>query len=117
MPGSRGRRGIRTKDMLQIALQRIEKLFRMAEDETGKKNYERANRYAGLAAKIGTRYNVRIPKKYKLHFCRKCHAFLVPGKNSRVRLSRGNRMIHCNGCGWEYRVPYGRCRNPAAQRP
>ena len=111
MGRSRGRKGVRTKEMISIAHERIERLFGLAREEAGRKNYPRANRYAELAGKISTRYNVRIPGRYKLEFCRKCHAYLVPGLNSRVRLNNGKRLVHCNSCGWEYRIPYKRLRS------
>jgi len=92
----------------RIAHERIEILFRLAEREGLKGNFVRANRYASLAAKIGMRYNVRLPREFNRRYCRKCHAFLVPGKNSRVRVSRGLVTSTCGVCGDIRRFPYRR---------
>ena len=70
--------------------------------------------HMSLAAKIGMRYNVRLPRDLKRRYCRKCHAFLVPGKNCRVRISRGKVTTTCGVCGDVRRIPYVRER--AAKR-
>jgi ribonuclease P protein subunit RPR2 len=98
----------------KIAHERIDILFRLAEREALKGNLPRANRYAGLAAKIGMRYNVRLPREFRRRYCRKCHAFLVPGKNCRVRVARGKVTTTCGTCGDVRRFPYVRER--AARR-
>ena len=95
----------------KIAHERIDILFRLAETEAAKGNFPRANRYASLAAKIGMRYNVRLPREYKRRYCRKCHAFLVPGKKCRVRVARGKVTTTCGVCGDVRRFPYVRERS------
>lgn len=92
----------------RIALERIEILFRLAEKEALRGNAPRANRYASLAARIGMRYNVGIPREFKRRYCRKCHAFLVPGVNCRVRVSRGKITSTCGTCGDVRRFAYVR---------
>jgi len=94
----------------KIALERIDILFRLAEREAVAGNSARADRYASLAAKIGMRYNVRLPREFKRRYCRRCHAFLVPGKNCRVRVSRGLVTSTCGVCGDIRRFPYIRER-------
>jgi len=98
----------------RIALERIEILFRLAEKEALRGNGSRANRYASLAAKIGMRYNVRVPREFKRRYCRKCHAFLVPSVNCRVRVSRGKITSTCALCGDIRRFAY--VREQAARR-
>jgi len=98
----------------KIAHERIDILFGLAEREASRGNQTRANRYAGLAAKIGMRYNVHLPRQYKRRYCRKCHAFLVPGKNCRIRVARGKVTMTCGVCGDVRRFPYVRER--AARR-
>jgi len=98
----------------RIALERIETLFRLAEKEALQENVTRANRYASLAAKIGMRYNVRIPREFKRRYCRKCHAFLVPGVNCRVRVARGKVTTTCGACGDIRRFPYLREKRSTA---
>lgn len=90
----------------RIALERIDILFRLAEREALRGNLPRANRYASLAAKIGMRYNVRLPSEFKRRYCRTCHAFLVPGVNCRVRVGRGKVTSTCGVCGDVRRFPY-----------
>jgi ribonuclease P protein subunit RPR2 len=103
---SRGRKGRRTKEMVNIAGQRIQILLEAAEEEAKAHKLERSDRYVELARKIGMRYNVRIPRHYKRRFCRHCHAYLQPAKNSRVRLRGRTITVHCNNCGRFTRVPY-----------
>ena len=102
---SPGRRGRRTKQMVNIAGERIEILFDLAHKEARAKNLNRANRYVDLARRIGMRYNVRIPGNYKRRLCRHCHSYLVPGDNCRVRI-RGKRIIiFCETCNEYTRMP------------
>jgi ribonuclease P protein subunit RPR2 len=102
----RGRKGRRTKEMVQIAKERIDILFELAEKEALKGRLDRANRYVHLARKIGMRYNVRVPRKYRMHYCRKCDSFLLPGVNAEYRLNEGKITVRCLNCGTIYRHPY-----------
>jgi ribonuclease P protein subunit RPR2 len=106
MQAGRGRRGVRTKEMISIASERIDKLFSLAEQSVKAGEFVHANRYASLAWKIATRYNVRLPKKHSINFCRGCRSYLVSGRNCHVRLNRGIRHIQCGTCGRERRIPY-----------
>ena len=65
----------------KIALERIDILFRLAEREAVAGNSARADRYASLAAKIGMRYNVRLPREFK--------------RNDREGLARATCMHAC----------------------
>lgn len=107
---TRGRRGRRTKSMINIAGERIEILFRLAEDEALAHNLHRANRYVELARKIGMRYNVRVPGRYKRRYCRHCHSYLLPSVNSRVRLRNKKLVIYCKNCGGHMRMPFIRVK-------
>lgn len=102
----RGRKGIRTKEMLSIAKERIDILFRLAEEEGRKKNFKRANRYVNLARKIGMRYNVRIPKEFRLRMCKHCSSYLLPPMSCRVRLQRKHIAITCLNCNTVTRRPF-----------
>jgi ribonuclease P protein subunit RPR2 len=102
---SRGRRGRRTKGMIHVAGERIDILFNLAEEEASAQNFHRANRYVELARKIGMRYNVRIPRRYKRRYCRNCHAYLVPSHNLRVRISNKKIVYFCENCGHYTRMP------------
>lgn len=93
-----------TKD---IAVQRINILFTLAE-RMFFSHPELAQRYVDLARRIGMRCKVRIPRKWRRRFCRKCGSFLWPGVNCRVRI-RQNRFPHivitCLKCGSQRRIP------------
>ena len=103
---SRGRKGRRTKAMVDIAGERIQILLNLAEEEAMAHRLSRANRYVELARKIGMRYNVRIPRHNKRKFCKHCHAFLLPSINSSVRLRGRTVTVHCRSCGRYTRMPY-----------
>ncbi len=100
----RGRRGRRTKEMVNLARARVRRLYELAEKEALAGNPERADRYCLLAWKVATRYNVRIPADLKFSACRKCHTYFVPGTTSRVRINRGRRILTCEKCGWTHRM-------------
>lgn len=89
-----------------IAGERIDILFRLAEERALARDFRRANRYTGLALRIGTRYNVRIPREFRRRFCRSCHTFLLPAVNCRVRVRQGRITVTCGACGAVRRMPY-----------
>jgi ribonuclease P protein subunit RPR2 len=95
----RQRSGRRSRDNAQIASERMAILFRQAEQAARRGEPELSDRYVSLARSIGMRYNVRIPSGLKRRACRKCGAFLVPGKNLRVRLRGGKSVWTCLKCG------------------
>lgn len=84
------------KERIEILLQRAEKYKNI--------DYELARRYVELAKKISMKYRVRIPKKYKITFCKKC---LYPYKHGRfrVRIRKSRVIITCLNCGFERRIP------------
>lgn len=87
----------RTKE---IALERIEELFRQAELRPNM-----AERYVILARKISSRTKTKIPLQYKRRFCKHCNSYLV-GTNSRIRLTRGKKTYFCMNCKTYTRIPY-----------
>ncbi len=93
-----------------IALQRIDRLFRLAES-VFHFDPELADRYVLLARRISMRCRVRIPRRWRRCFCHYCYSFLWPGVNCRVRI-RSNRMPHivitCFKCGRQMRIPFKR---------
>jgi ribonuclease P protein subunit RPR2 len=101
----KGRRGRRTKAMINIAGERIDILFNVAEEEAKAHKFHRADRYVVLARKIGMRYNVRVPSQYKRRYCKFCHSYLVPSVNSRVRVRSKRIVVFCKRCGGTMRMP------------
>jgi ribonuclease P protein subunit RPR2 len=95
----RPRRGRRSRDTAEIASERIAILFRQAEEAARKGEPCLSDRYVALARSIGMRYNVRLAPKQKQRFCHGCGAFLVPGKNLRVRIRSGRTIWTCLKCG------------------
>ena len=95
--------------MEDLALQRIERLFELAEADarkmdTGAKS--RSDSYVQLARRIGMRYRVRIPGQLKMRICKGCYTYLIPGKNARIRLRGGYITTTCLKCGKQMRHPY-----------
>jgi|GEM_PF-164143 len=109
----------RRKRIEDIALQRIERLFELAEVEARKtdaKERSRSDRYVQLAREIGMRYRVRIPSHLKMRFCNGCYAFLIPGENARVRLRSDYITTTCLRCGKQMRRPYKAPRAPSPRK-
>jgi ribonuclease P protein subunit RPR2 len=85
--------------MVQIARERIQDLFALAQKESSRPDGGFADRYVALARKVGTRYNVRLPTEFRELYCRGCSAFWVEGRTVRTRLRSGRRVRTCLRCG------------------
>lgn len=83
----------------EIALERIYRLFEVAEQEF-ENHPERSKRYVELARKLGTRNKAVIPAELKKRFCKKCGAFLVKGKNAEFAEQGELVEIKCKECGF-----------------
>jgi ribonuclease P protein subunit RPR2 len=58
------------------------------------------------AKKIIAKYKLKIPFEYRILFCKNCKKFIIPGKNSRIRIGRSKikaLRITCKLCGHTYR--------------
>tara|TARA_B100002003_G_C14078879_1_gene519035 strand:- start:565 stop:876 length:312 start_codon:yes stop_codon:yes gene_type:complete len=62
----------------------------------GKKDM--ANKWAQKARRVGMKYKVNMPTQLRRQICKKCHAFLVVGKNLMIRTKEGNVVYHCKEC-------------------
>jgi len=102
--------------MLRIARERISTLFALAEEEAASGHLGLSDRYIGLARRIGTRYNVRLPPEYRELYCRGCSRFWIEGRTVRTRLRAGRRVRTCLACGRVRRIPV-RWRSPARSPP
>ena len=89
----------------KIARERIGVLFEQARVSFAE-HPEWSNRYVELARKISMRQRVRIDRELRRQYCHHCYAFLVPGKNMRVRVHRGHVVVTCHCCNKKtrYRV-------------
>lgn len=87
----------------EIARERIDILVKSALKE---KDEALAARQAYQAKKIAMRFRVRLPYGARQLFCKKCKAFIVPGRSARVRVGRTKTRavrITCLRCGHTYR--------------
>jgi len=112
-----GRRGRRTGAMVRIARERVSDLFALAERESWGGHPELADRYVGLARRVGMRYNVRLLREYRELYCRACSAFWVEGRTVRTRLRSGHRVRTCLRCGHERRTAVKPFAGPARPLP
>ncbi|MFH1821171.1 MAG: ribonuclease P [Methanobacteriota archaeon] len=110
MPHRKRRRG-QTDEFKNLAYERIERLFELAED-IPRERRELADRYVRAAWKLKTRYNLKLPKTLRLKFCKKCLSFWRLGESCRVRVKSGSAIITCLRCGRVKRLPFGAGKSP-----
>lgn len=99
------RKSYKKKKDKVIALERIKKLFAFAKESLSSDKIL-SLRYVNLARKIGSKFRVRIPSENKRQYCKKCGAFLLPGKNCRVRVTGKTITYSCNECKSYRRLGY-----------
>lgn len=81
----------------EIALERVIELFKQAEQVfTSDKTL--ANRYVKIARDIAMAVKLKMPRELKRRYCKHCYAYLMPGKNCRVRTRLGKVVISCLDC-------------------
>ena len=98
-----------------IARDRIAGLITLADDAMRAGRDDLAHRYADLAWRIKTTYQLR-QSGIEPRICRACKAFLVPGRTSRVRLAGGTRVTTCLRCGAVRRKALTGARPPPRAR-
>ncbi len=96
---------VRRHSFQDVAEKRIAELFLQA-GQIFPKDPLLSNRYVKLARKLSTKYKVAFSKAQKIRFCKVCGAFLVHGKNARIRLSKGNIVVSCGICKAVKRFKY-----------
>jgi ribonuclease P protein subunit RPR2 len=87
----------------EIARERIDILVKSALNE---KDETLAAKQARRAKKIAMRFRVRLPYEVRQLYCKRCKAFVVPGRSARVRVGRAKTRavrITCLRCGHTYR--------------
>jgi ribonuclease P protein subunit RPR2 len=90
----------------QIARQRIDILFRQAEN-VSKTNPKLAAEYVLAAQKVAMSARFSLPSEYKRRVCKHCGAFLVVGVNCRVRVQQKRAphlVVTCLNCGYNSRI-------------
>lgn len=90
---------------MDVAAERIERLEALARAATKDGDEDLARYYVRLARRIAERNRLPLPRTFKRFTCDACDAYLVPGKNARVRLQNGHVVITCS-CGAHARYPY-----------
>jgi ribonuclease P protein subunit RPR2 len=98
-----GRRHLGKRDAKDIARERIDRLFALAEQAVREGDGARSKRYVSLALRIGERHKVR--SGHKRTYCRACHSFFIPPTNVRIRTGRGRISTTCLACGHVSRYP------------
>jgi len=92
-------------DTESIARERIERLRELAREATVAGDADRARRYVRRARRIAERNRLSLPREFTRFTCDRCDAYLVPGRNARVRTRNGHVVITCD-CGRHDRYPY-----------
>ncbi|MGZ4912070.1 MAG: ribonuclease P protein component 4 [Halobacteriota archaeon] len=85
------------KGTRDIVGERIDRLFDLAYTEFATSS-ARSDRYVQHARCLATKYRVKLGKRYKTRFCRRCGAFFVYGINARVRIKDRRTVITCLRC-------------------
>ncbi len=102
-----GRRSIHRQnaERKRIAIERINTLFELA-FRVFPYDRELSRRYVDLALSIQRKARVRMPKRWKNAYCKRCHSPLIPGVSMRVRTRKGRIVMTCLECGAVKRHPY-----------
>ncbi len=91
-------------DLNEIALQRCEKLLRLAREVFA---FEPAlsKHYVALARRVAERHRLHLGSR---EFCRKCGTVWIPGRTLRVRQSSSKKVVtySCVECGYVRRFQY-----------
>ncbi len=93
-------------DERTIARERIDRLAALAREAAADGESDRARRYVRRARRIGERHRLALPRRFERFTCDACDAYLLPGRNARVRTRSGHVVVTCD-CGAQARYPYG----------
>ncbi|MEF8806757.1 ribonuclease P protein component 4 [Natronomonas sp.] len=90
---------------MSVAEERIERLHELARQAAREGDDDLARRYVRRARRVAERNRLSLPKRFKRFTCDACDAYLVPGRNARVRTQDGHVVVTCD-CGEQARFPY-----------
>lgn len=93
-------------DDAAIAAERIDALAESAREAASANDQERAREYVRRARRIAQRHRLSLPRAFERFTCDACDAYLLPGRNARVRTQSGHVVVTCD-CGAQARYPYG----------
>lgn len=92
-----------------IARQRARLLFNLASERAGEGDFDLARRYVEITLKLASKAGLKLPRRLKRSYCRKCFVPLIPGVTLSVRIrseGKGSRVVYkCLLCGWVRRFP------------
>ncbi|AHG03405.1 ribonuclease P [Halobacterium sp. DL1] len=88
-----------------IAAERIDRLRVLAREAAREGDAERAREYVRLARRLAERNRLTLPREFRRFTCDACDAYLIPGRNARVRTQSGHVVVTCD-CGHQSRYPY-----------
>ncbi|MCD2200780.1 ribonuclease P [Halobacterium sp. KA-4] len=90
---------------MSIAAERIERLHALAQQAAREGDDDRAREYVRLARRLAERNRLTLPREFRRFTCDACDAYLIPGRNARVRTQDGHVVVTCD-CGYQSRYPY-----------
>jgi ribonuclease P protein subunit RPR2 len=90
---------------VSVAADRIDRLHELARGAAREGEWARARRYVRRARRVAERNRLPLPDRFKRFTCEACDAYLIPGRNARVRTQSGHVVITCD-CGEQGRYPY-----------
>ncbi|MDK6028519.1 ribonuclease P protein component 4 [Ignisphaera sp. 4213-co] len=95
-----------------IALERMDILFRLGVEAVKNGYIDLAKRYGELIRRISMRNRIKIPREMRRWICKNCYTIMVPGFNARVRTRRDGKVLRvvtrCLYCGWIHRYQFVR---------
>jgi ribonuclease P protein subunit RPR2 len=90
---------------VSVAAERIERLHELAREAAREGEDDLARRYVRRARRVAERNRLSLPRSFKRFTCDACDAYLIPGRNGRVRTRAGHVVVTCD-CGQQARYPY-----------
>ena len=90
---------------MSVAEERIERLHDLARAAAREGEQHLARRYVRRARRVAERNRLPLPRRFKRFTCDDCDAYLIPGRNARVRTRDGHVVVTCD-CGTQARYPY-----------
>lgn len=95
----------------EIARERVAILLKLA-DRVVETDEALAKRYVDLAFRIAAKARLKLPRRVKRKYCRRCKIPLIPGRTASVRIKRGSGglrlVVTCLRCGYIRRYPLQR---------